>query len=47
MGVKHRKRTTLPKYVEHAVKGRCKICRRFVKNLKAHIKVKHKGQKSV
>ena len=34
-----------PKEVKHGKPGKCPFCKIYVKNVKAHIESKHKGEK--
>lgn len=46
MGIKHQRKTKLPKYVDKSVEGKCKYCHKHVQNLEAHIKTKHMAKRT-
>jgi len=46
MGIKHQRKTKLPKYVEKSTKGKCKYCHKHVKNLEAHVKKRHMSERN-
>lgn len=33
-----------PKYIEHGEHAKCEICKKFIKNLEAHMREKHKEE---
>ncbi len=44
MGIKHQKRTDLPKQIPKSTEGSCPYCHKHTKNIEAHIKSKHKEE---
>ncbi|MBU2496807.1 MAG: hypothetical protein KJ767_02000 [Nanoarchaeota archaeon] len=45
--LRHQSRGEFAKFIEPSTEGKCPFCKKHVKNLEAHTKIKHMGEKLV